>query len=233
MLSNRFGKPQIFILVLLRMAIGWHFLYEGVSKLLTGDWTSAGYLENADWLLANFFHWIAGSPDVLRVVDLLNMWGLTLIGLALLLGCLTRTAGVCGILLTALYYIANPPFIVSGLGVPVEGHYLIVNKNLIEIIALALIVLFPAGKYGALDTVLAARLKRKAPKATRNTPSAEPEHPEALPGGLSRRQLLASLVPLPVLAVFGFLVRKKHRWNKVCDRRLAITRHLAIDFSIP
>ena len=34
--------------IFLRMAIGWHFLYEGLWKLMQkGDWTCAGYLQGA------------------------------------------------------------------------------------------------------------------------------------------------------------------------------------------
>lgn len=216
MFSNRSGKAQIIVLVLLRMAVGWHFLYEGVSKLLMPEWTSADYLENATWLFRDVFHRIASTPDVLYIVDQLNMWGLTLIGLALVVGCLTRLAGVCGILLAALYYIANPPFIAAGFGVPAEGHYLIVNKNLIEMIALALIVLFPAGRYGALDTFFYAFFKRN--KSLKAFTKVQPNDSEIIPASsasLTRRKILESLVSLPVLAVFAYLVGKKHTWNKV------------------
>jgi uncharacterized membrane protein YphA (DoxX/SURF4 family) len=215
MFSIHLGKSQVFILILLRMAVGWHFLYEGVSKLLMKDWTSAPYLENANWLFANVFHWIAGNPDVLRIVDLLNMWGLTLIGLALILGCLTRISCLFGIFLVALYYIANPPFIATGFGGPVEGHYLIVNKNLVEIIALALIALFSAGRYWALDTILSALLKPKACQPARKTQTDDSENKDAGPAKLSRRQILESLASIPVLGLFAFLVTKKHTWNKV------------------
>jgi len=203
------GKVQVMVLVLLRIAVGWHFLYEGVSKFLIPDWTSAGYLENARWLGADVFHWIATTPHVLRIVDLLNMWGLTLIGLALVLGCLTRLASVLGILLLALYYVANPPFIGTSFGVPVEGHYLIVNKNLIEIVALAIICLFSAGRYWGLDTIISSRLKRKA------RPSDTQDAAEPATEGLSRRETLKSLATVPVLGAFACAAVKKHNWDKV------------------
>lgn len=208
-------KVQVMALVLLRVGVGWHFLYEGVSKFLIPDWTSAGYLENSRWLLADFFHWIATTPNVLRIVDLLNMWGLTLIGLALILGCLTRIASIFGMLLLALYYIANPPFIGTSFGVPVEGHYLIVNKNLVEIFALAVIVLFSAGRYWGLDTILSSLLKSK------RRPFRTQRYPEDAGGlemaveGLSRREALKSLATVPVLGVFAGASFKKHNWDKV------------------
>ena len=76
---------QEVVLVLLRMGIGWHFLYEGLVKALSPGWTSAAFLAESRWLLSGFFHWIVAHPVVLRIVDLLNVWGLVLIGLALLL----------------------------------------------------------------------------------------------------------------------------------------------------
>ena len=215
MSSNRLGKSQTYVLVLLRIAVGWHFLYEGISKLLMPDWSSAEYLEKASWWFKDIFHWIAGTPNALYAVDLLNMWGLTFIGLALMLGCLTRIASVCGILLVALYYIVNPPFIATGFGGSVEGHYLIVNKNLVEIIALALIALFPAGRYWALDTILSALLERKACQPARKAQTGDSENKDACPANLSRRQILESLASIPVLGIFAFLVTKKHNWNKV------------------
>ena len=160
------SRFQVLVLVVLRIAIGWHFLYEGVSKILTPNWTSAPYLENSKWILADLFHAVAANPTALRGVDLLNMWGLTLIGLALIVGCLTRLAGLAGILLLALYYVANPPFISTGFGVPVEGHYLIVNKNLVEMVALALLMAFGAGRYWGWDRIWMCVMQRALAKRT-------------------------------------------------------------------
>ena len=58
--------------------IGWHFLYEGLVKVLSPGWTSAPFLAESRWLFSGAFHWIAAHPAVLRVVDLLNVWGLVL-----------------------------------------------------------------------------------------------------------------------------------------------------------
>ena len=43
-------------LFLLRTAVGWHFLYEGIAKWYTPNWTSAGYLEISRWIFKDFFH---------------------------------------------------------------------------------------------------------------------------------------------------------------------------------
>src|SRR5512143_2289544 len=95
--TRRLGPWQEAFLVLLRMAIGWHLLYEGLVKLFSPGWTSAAFLAESRWLLSGVFHWIAAQPAVLHVVDLLNVWGLVLIGLALLLGAFSRFAALSGI----------------------------------------------------------------------------------------------------------------------------------------
>ena len=110
-LSRRLSHIQMTLLVLLRVAVGWHFLYEGIAKLLTPDWTSEGFLMVSKWVFAPIFKWIAATPSVLAVVDFMNIWGLILIGLGLMLGGLTRAAGIAGIVLLLLYYVSNPPFI--------------------------------------------------------------------------------------------------------------------------
>jgi len=116
-------------LLTLRTIIGWHFLYEGLSKVFSPSWSAYSYLINSKWIFAGFFNWMAETPGILKVVDLLNVWGLILIGLALFFGIFTRAASIFGICLLSFYYLATPPFIGMDFGVLAEGHYLIVNKN--------------------------------------------------------------------------------------------------------
>jgi thiosulfate dehydrogenase [quinone] large subunit len=42
MKNSNFSNRQQWALVILRLAIGWHFLYEGISKLLNPNWSSLG-----------------------------------------------------------------------------------------------------------------------------------------------------------------------------------------------
>jgi thiosulfate dehydrogenase [quinone] large subunit len=150
------NRPQVTALVTLRLLVGWHFLYEGLAKLANPYWTSAEYLDQAGWLFKHQFSALAASPTAVSVVDFLNEWGLALIGLGLLLGLFTRAAAIAGIALLLLYYIVAPPLpgIVSAL--PREGSYLIVNKVLIEAAALAVLLVFPAKRFG-LDGLLFRR----------------------------------------------------------------------------
>ena len=137
-------------LTLVRILVGWHFLYEGVSKLFS-PWSSAGYLMESQGLFSGIFHWIAETPDVLRVVDTLNVAGVILIGLSLFLGLLTRISAFTGAMLLFFYYIANPPFIGYSGEATGEGHYLIVNKQLIEMGLLLVIAFLPRNLFWGVD----------------------------------------------------------------------------------
>ena len=142
---------QIFGLTLLRVLIGWHFLYEGLIKIYTPGWSANPYLSGALGPLAPLFKNIAHSKIMLPVVDILNEWGLVMIGLSLFIGFLTKPAKLFGILLLLFYYLAYPPF--SGLvaNTWVEGNYWIVNKNLIEMAALFVLYLFPTSQITGLE----------------------------------------------------------------------------------
>ena len=209
-------RTQNLLLAVLRITIGWHFLYEGISKILIPDWTSAGYLENSRWLLSGFFHWIASNGTALAVVDWMNIIGLTAVGLALVIGLFTRFASICGILLLALYYVANPPFIGTDFGVPLEGHYLAVNKNLVELAALLLIAVFPGGMLPGLDRLFGALSKAKR-SASGKAPATESVlHTEASPArDMKRREILKSLASVPLLGAFAWGTVRKYRWESV------------------
>jgi thiosulfate dehydrogenase (quinone) large subunit len=141
MKTSDFSTGQNVSLVLLRILIGWHFLYEGILKLYNPAWTAKGYLLSASFLKP-FFNWLA-SDSLIGIVDTLNIVGLVAIGAALLLGLKIRWASIAGIILLAFYYLAHPPFAGLEQG-PTEGSYWIVNKNLIEMGALVVLFQFPS-----------------------------------------------------------------------------------------
>ena len=156
----KYSNWQLRILVFLRILIGWHFLYEGMVKIVNPDWSSIGYLLDSKWIFQGFFHSLAANPGVLAVVDFLNIWGLILVGLGLILGAFTRLASVGGIILLAFYYLSHPPFLNLEYVLPGEGSYLIVNKTLIELFALWVLLLFPTGHLFGLDHLWNKRKKR-------------------------------------------------------------------------
>jgi thiosulfate dehydrogenase [quinone] large subunit len=149
-----YSNLQLTALVILRMLIGWHLLYEGISKVINPYWTSAAYLSESKWIFSGLFTSIVANPTALKIVDFMNEWGLILIGLALIAGLLTRAATIAGIVLLCLYYVANPPFLGYQYSMPTEGSYLIVNKTLIEAAALFVLAFLPTGEKVGLDIFL-------------------------------------------------------------------------------
>jgi uncharacterized membrane protein YphA (DoxX/SURF4 family) len=204
------------VLFLLRVAAGWHFLYEGIAKLYTPGWTSREFLETSRWIFSPFYHWIASHPAALRAADLMNMWGLALVGLGLMLGACTRIAGAAGMLLLALYWTANPPLVGLDFGSPVEGHSLVVDKNLVEFFALAVIVLYDAGRAAGLDAWL-GRLRRPG-----SSGPARPAVAAAPPtgAGSGRRETLKRLASLPFLGALALAVAKKRAWESYEEKNL-------------
>ena len=152
--SYNYSGWQLTALVALRTLIGWHFLYEGLVKLINPDWSSIGYLLDSQWIFQGFFHSLAANQAVLAAVDFINMWGLILIGLGLILGTFTRIASLAGILLLTFYYLSHPPLPGLKYALPNEGSYLIVNKTLIEIFAIWAIYKFPTGTRIGLDRII-------------------------------------------------------------------------------
>jgi thiosulfate dehydrogenase [quinone] large subunit len=162
--ENRISGAPMVAIVVMRVLIGWHFLYEGIAKLSNPNWSAAGYLKQARGPLADLFHWMAADPNVLEKVNLLNQWGLTLIGLGLIVGCLTRVASASGILVILLFYLCNPPFVGYFYSIPTEGSYLIVNKNLVEVAALAVVFTTGSGLVAGVDRIIHGLVARPRPR---------------------------------------------------------------------
>jgi thiosulfate dehydrogenase (quinone) large subunit len=164
--SMTFARGPMIAITVLRVLVGWHFLYEGLSKLTAPAFTAAGYLKQAKGPLAGAFHSLAASPDLLANANLITMWGLTLVGALLILGLFTRLASLAGIAFVLMFYLAAPPWIGYFYAIPTEGSYLIVNKNLVEVAALAVIFFTGSGRFAGLDRILSGLIRRKPRLAT-------------------------------------------------------------------
>ena len=84
-------------ITVLRVFVGWHFLYEGIAKLTSPSWSAAGYLKASRGPFSGLFKWLASQPNLLANADLITMWGLTIVGVLLILGLFTRLASLAGI----------------------------------------------------------------------------------------------------------------------------------------
>ena len=123
--------------------MGWLLFYAGITKILNPDWTSAGYLQHAK-TFTGMYQWFA-SPEIIPFIDLLNQWGLTLIGISLLLGAFTRLGAFAGAILMLLYYFPILSFPYAG------EHSYIVDEHIIYVLVLALLAMASAGKKWGVD----------------------------------------------------------------------------------
>lgn len=201
MQSIRQADWKKILLTFVRMAIGWHFLYEGIAKLLIPKWTSFSYLANSSGPLSGLYHWMASTPAVLKTVDILNVFGLLLIGAALFIGLYSRIAAVFGALLLTLYYFAYPPFGDSLFSVS-EGHLFIIDKIFIEALVLLFFVFLKEKGYG-ID--LFADLINKGRETNQTTPEGKAEYSD------SRREALKNLATLPFLGLMGIWAGENHK----------------------
>ena len=161
MADGTFSRWPMIAITVMRVVVGWHFLYEGIAKLMAPSWSAAGYLKQARGPFAELFKGLAANPNQLANADLVTMWGLTLVGLLLVLGLFTRLASLGGIAFILMFYFANPPFVGYFYALPTEGSYLVVNKNLVELCALVVILVTGSGRFAGLDRILHALFSRR------------------------------------------------------------------------
>lgn len=155
----------------LRTLIGWHFLYEGIYKLSlpgwTPDgkplaaWTASGFLRGASGPLGSIAQFFV-DKGMLPIIDKLVMFGIAAVGISLILGLFTRAGCIGGLVLLSMFYFLAIP--TSGMPQPnAEGSYLIVNKTLIEGIAVLVLLSFDTGRIAGIDRLW--RNRRQYPLA--------------------------------------------------------------------
>ena len=81
------------------------------------------------------------------------MWSLLILGACLLLGFFSRFTSLLTALLILSFYLAMPP-LPGWPEDPLEGHYMVVNKTMIEVIALFALTFIPTGRWAGLDGLL-------------------------------------------------------------------------------
>ena len=133
---------QKFFLFVSRITVGWMFFYAGITKVLDPQWSAEGYLKGAKTF--TWFFQMLLDPSVLPIINFMNKWGLTLLGISLILGLFVRFSSLLGVLLMALYYIA--------LGFPYHNpHSYIVDEHIIYISILLFFAAVKAGRVFGLD----------------------------------------------------------------------------------
>jgi thiosulfate dehydrogenase (quinone) large subunit len=120
--TTRFEKGM----AALRILLGAGFLFAGLEKFFQwggSAFNAAGFLKGATGgslpgsdpkQIVNPTHdfWVslAANTDLVAVINFLVVFGEIAIGVALILGLATRFAGVAGVLMMGLFYVANYSF---------------------------------------------------------------------------------------------------------------------------
>ena len=106
-----------------------------------------------------------GNASWIGSLDLVVAMVLTAVGVSLILGLFTQLGCAGALALLATFYLAAVP--TGTLDVRAEGTYLLVNKNLIEACAVAVLFTFRTGSIAGLD-----RLWVRSPLSRVSTPEA-------------------------------------------------------------
>lgn len=136
-----FQKLSLF---LLRISLGWLFFYAGITKIINPAFSAEQYIQGAK-TFSGFYHFLL-APNILPIVNVINEWGLVLLGVSLILGIVVRLSSSLGIVLMILYYL-------PGLDFPYPNtHSYIVDEHIIYISALLVFISFRAGRAWGLET---------------------------------------------------------------------------------
>ena len=143
-LTFRYADVILPFTFLLRIAMGWIFVWSGFDKLL-GDWTSAGFLVNATkGPLEGWFVDLGTNSAAVDVIDGLVIWGQILIGITLILGLGTRFSLFWAGAMMFMFYIAQFP--------PANNPFL--DEHIIYIAVFLLLGALGAGRILGLDALV-------------------------------------------------------------------------------
>ncbi|HVM59181.1 MAG TPA: DoxX family membrane protein [Candidatus Paceibacterota bacterium] len=131
--------------IVLRLLMGWYMFADGFKILMTPGWSASGFLLSAKTFPA--FYAFFAQPAFGWWVNPLNSWGITLIGVALLLGVGIRFASWAGAALMILYYFPHYVF-------PYVTYGYIVDEHIVFAAVFALIALWPVAQSFALAPAL-------------------------------------------------------------------------------
>src|SRR3954451_4929040 len=134
----RENKVAAVILAVLRVYLGYTWISGGISKLISDGFDAAGFIKGAianpvkgpdgavvfGWYVDFLKHFALPNVDIFNVIF---PWGETLIGLGLILGCLTTTAMFFGLVMNFSFFLAgtvshNPRDIFLGFIILTAGY---------------------------------------------------------------------------------------------------------------
>jgi len=132
------------LVLLLRLALAWVFLYAASHQVLVENFSIVGFL-NSTKTFHDFFALFTG-PAIAPVVSFLVAYGHLLIGLSLLSGLLVRISSVFGIALMLMYWLAHMDFPYIS-----DVNSLLVDSHIVYALVLGLLIATHAGHIFGLD----------------------------------------------------------------------------------
>lgn len=148
---SAFTGLQLIVMVVLRVAIGWLLLYEGIGRAMNSSWSLIGYLSGSRGFFAEYFKSLTTHSNVMYSFEIINEWGLILIGMGLVFGLFSRFFSLAGLIFALIGYLSHPPFFGLSYTTLIQGSYLIVNELFILFFLFLLFILFPTSQIVGLD----------------------------------------------------------------------------------
>ena len=139
-----------------RIALGWLMFYAGITKVLDPEWTAAGYAMSAKTFPGLYA--LFASPANIGWINFVNEWGLTFLGISLILGIGVRLSSILGATLMVFYYFPAFDF-------PYVGeHSYIVDEHVIYALLLVFFAVVRAGRYVGLEERFGRMFLKKIPR---------------------------------------------------------------------
>jgi thiosulfate dehydrogenase [quinone] large subunit len=132
------------LILLLRLALAWVFLYAASHQVFVANFSIAGFLNST-----KTFHGLFApltTPGVVNVVSFLVAYGHLLIGLSLLSGLLVRVSSIFGIAIMLIYWMAHMDFPYIS-----DPNNLLVDEHIVYALVLGLLIATHAGHIFGLD----------------------------------------------------------------------------------
>lgn len=134
------GKLIGYWALFLRLIVGWWFLHEGLNKYATpGPFRAGWFLEKSGTIVSPVLNPLVGGPAE-AVISMAVPIGELLIGLGLILGCLTRLASLFGASMMFFFYFGGE-----------EWRRGLVNGDLLGLILFLTIIVLGAGRVWGID----------------------------------------------------------------------------------
>ncbi len=99
--------------------------------------------------------------STLDVLNVATPYGLVAIGVCLILGFLTPWSALGAAMFLAMIYLSMPPWPGLPPNPKAEGHYWIVSKNLVEMLACLVLATVPTGHWVGLDALILGGRRRR------------------------------------------------------------------------